>query len=78
MPLFFSLHKEEEAENSGFVRELRTALDSFEDSAILRSRPAVLASRRACLDAHDFDRINAKSPLLSRRQMRLDFDDGSC
>lgn len=34
---------------------------------VARTRPAVLTSRRACLDAHDYKRINESSPLVSRR-----------
>jgi hypothetical protein len=34
-----------------------------------------LASRQACLDAHQWSRINDKSPLLTRRSMNLAFDE---
>jgi hypothetical protein len=34
-----------------------------------------LASRQACIDAHQWSRINEKSPLLSRRMMNLEFDE---
>lgn len=54
---------------------LRAALDRYEDRVVARTRPAVLASRQACIDAHQWDRINEKSPLLSRRLMNLVFDE---
>lgn len=51
--------------------QLDTALHEYETSVIERTRPAVLASRQACLDAHDWSRINTGSPLLTRREMFL-------
>jgi hypothetical protein len=56
-------------------RNLRTVLDIYEDEVITRARPGVLASRRACIDAHEWSKINEKSPLLSRRAMRLEFEE---
>ena len=56
--------------------DLRAALDRYEDRAVGRTRPAVLASRQACLDAHKWSRITDKSPLLSRRAMNLAFEEG--
>ena len=58
------------------VDSLRAALDLYEEKAVSRSRPAVLASRQAALDAHQWSRIKATSPLLSRRAMDLAFDEG--
>ena len=58
----------------GGLRQLRAALDRFETATIERTRPAVLASRQACLDAHSWKSISAASPLLSRRAMRLVYD----
>lgn len=55
---------------------VRAALDRYEDRVVSRTRPAVLASRQACLDAHRWSRINETSPLLSRRVMNLVFDEG--
>ncbi|KAG7290104.1 hypothetical protein NEMBOFW57_000099 [Staphylotrichum longicolle] len=55
--------------------DLRAALDRYEDRVVGRARPAVLASRQASLDAHQWARINDKSPLLSRRAMNLAFDE---
>ncbi len=57
-----------------YTSALRAALDRYEDTVISRSRPAVLASRQACMDAHEWGRINEKSPLLTRRVMKLEFD----
>lgn len=54
--------------------DLRTAMDEYEDAVVERTRPAVLASRRACLDGHDWSRIDGSSPLLTRRQMMLEFE----
>ena len=51
---------------------LRLALDKYEDTVIARARPAVLASRQACLDAHEWGSISGDSPLLSRRVMKLE------
>jgi len=63
------------AAGNGDGEVLRSALDRYEDKVVERTRPAVLASRQACLDAHDWSRINAQSPLLSRRLMNVPFDE---
>ncbi|KAK2592255.1 hypothetical protein QQS21_010042 [Conoideocrella luteorostrata] len=55
--------------------QLRTALDAYENVVVNRARPGVLASRRACLDAHDWTRIGPQSPLLSRRQKDIVYDE---
>ena len=55
--------------------ELRAALDAYEELVVRRTRPAVLASRKACLDAHVFGNINSTSPLVSKRQMYVDFEE---
>ena len=47
----------------------KDAVDAYEDEMIARAAPAVLASRQACLDAHDYQRITDQSPLISRRAM---------
>ncbi|KAJ0146833.1 putative FAD-dependent monooxygenase, partial [Colletotrichum tanaceti] len=60
--------------DAGFA-ELRAAMDVYEDRVVARARPGVLASRRACLDAHDWPRIGPASPLLSKREMMLQFDE---
>lgn len=56
---------------------LRGALDDYEQGVVKRTRPAVLAARRACLDAHDWPRINPQSPLLSRREMFMQYEEVS-
>jgi 2-polyprenyl-6-methoxyphenol hydroxylase-like FAD-dependent oxidoreductase len=43
------------------------ALRSYREEMTRRTRPAVLNSRQACLDAHEFGRINDESPLIKRR-----------
>lgn len=48
---------------------LKAAIEAYENEMIARTAPAVLTSRRACLDAHDYKRINGDSPLISRRAM---------
>ncbi|KAK0651178.1 hypothetical protein B0T16DRAFT_321096 [Cercophora newfieldiana] len=54
---------------------LQRAVKDYQSAVCSRTRPAVLASRQACIDAHDWSRISRESPLLSRRVMKLDFDD---
>jgi len=46
---------------------LQSACNTYEAEMISRTHPAVLLSRRACLDAHDHKRINEHSPLVSKR-----------
>ncbi|KAF2624362.1 FAD binding domain-containing protein [Macroventuria anomochaeta] len=53
---------------------LRFALHEYQQSVAKRTLPAVLASRQACLDAHNWANLTPKSPLLTRRQMILDYD----
>ncbi|KAL8913331.1 MAG: hypothetical protein Q9171_001808 [Xanthocarpia ochracea] len=48
---------------------LKQAIDTYEAEMIQRTAPAVLTSRRACLDAHDYKSISDESPLVSRRVM---------
>ncbi|KAK3490273.1 uncharacterized protein B0T23DRAFT_320116 [Neurospora hispaniola] len=55
--------------------ELRNAIDRYEGLVIARARPAVFASRQACIDAHWWERINGSSPLLSRRTPNVDFEE---
>ncbi|KAL8946602.1 MAG: hypothetical protein Q9222_007022 [Ikaeria aurantiellina] len=47
----------------------KQAIDAYEAEMIQRTAPAVLTSRRACLDAHEYSRITDQSPLVSRRVM---------
>ncbi|KAF4982459.1 hypothetical protein FZEAL_1913 [Fusarium zealandicum] len=55
---------------------LRTALDMYEDAVVKRTRPGVLASRQACLDAHEWQRIQSNSPLLTKREPQLELPEG--
>ena len=48
---------------------LQDAIDAYEKEMIQRTGPAVLLSRQACLDAHDYEKITDQSPLISRRVM---------
>ena len=57
------------------MADLRKGLDTYENLVTERTRPAVLSSRRASLDAHDWPKISPTSPLLTRREMRLQFDE---
>lgn len=50
----------------------RTAVEEYETEMIERSSLGVLASRQACMDAHDYKRLNDNSPLVRRRLMRAD------
>ncbi|KAK1761502.1 hypothetical protein QBC47DRAFT_335950 [Echria macrotheca] len=61
----------------GDTQSLHTAIEKYAETVTARARPAVLASRQACLDAHDWPSISGESPLLSRRAMQLDFDDSA-
>ncbi|KAK5116870.1 hypothetical protein LTR85_009130 [Meristemomyces frigidus] len=47
--------------------DLKGACDAYEREMIARTHLAVLASRQACLDAHDHERVNERSPLVSKR-----------
>lgn len=47
--------------------DIPTVCFSYENSMIDRTRRAVLASRQACLDAHEHSRIDHRSPLISKR-----------
>ncbi|KAJ3541171.1 hypothetical protein NM208_g4727 [Fusarium decemcellulare] len=58
---------------NGDSEALRAELNFYEDAVVKRTRPGVLASRQACLDAHEWPRIQRTSPLLTRRQPQLEF-----
>ncbi|KAF2165437.1 hypothetical protein M409DRAFT_67261 [Zasmidium cellare ATCC 36951] len=51
----------------------RAVTRKYEQEVVARTELAVLASRQACLDAHDFKRINEQSPLLRRRVIKEEF-----
>ncbi|MCJ1251677.1 hypothetical protein MMC30_008912 [Trapelia coarctata] len=46
---------------------MQAAIATFAEEMDVRCRTAVLASRQACLDAHEHERINDTSPLIARR-----------
>lgn len=57
--------------NKGTVT-LQEAINTYETEVRKRTAPAVLLSRQACLDAHDWDKVMAGgSPLLARRAVQL-------
>ncbi|KAJ3477047.1 hypothetical protein NLG97_g8945 [Lecanicillium saksenae] len=55
--------------------ELREALSQYEASVILRARPGIFASRQAGLDAHDYENMTTKSPLLTPRTKHINFEE---
>ena len=54
--------------------DFEAAVKAYEEEMIPRTELAVLASRQACLDAHEYERINENSPLVRRRLMRADLE----
>lgn len=47
-----------------------TACERYEEEMIYRTAPAVLASRKACIDAHDTQKgMDGDSPLVSKRKV---------
>ena len=48
-------------------KTMKEALDTYEDTMRGRASSAVLLSRQACLDAHNFPAIKEGSPLLAKR-----------
>ncbi|OAA79365.1 FAD binding domain-containing protein [Akanthomyces lecanii RCEF 1005] len=57
--------------------ELREALSRYEASVIMRARPGIFASRQAGHDAHDFEKMTMKSPLLTPRMKNLNYEEPS-
>ncbi|KZF23445.1 FAD binding domain protein [Xylona heveae TC161] len=49
---------------------IHETIKAYETEMASRGRTAVLYSRQACLDAHEWDRIGSESPLLARRVMK--------
>ena len=45
------------------------ALSDFDKQVAARTKPGVLLSREACLDAHDLGALKHDSPLVSRRAL---------
>lgn len=54
-------------DNSGDVDAWRGAVYHYGSELQGRTAPAVLNSRQACLDAHDYENINDQSPLIAKR-----------
>lgn len=51
---------------------LKEAVDAYETEVRKRTAPAVLLSRQACLDAHDWSKIKSGSAaVLARRAVTL-------
>jgi hypothetical protein len=53
---------------------LQISINEFESGLVARTRSAVLASRQASLDAHDLRGLTKDSPLVTRREMYLNYD----
>jgi hypothetical protein len=53
---------------------LLAAINEFESGLVARTRSAVLASRQASLDAHDLQGLTKDSPLVTRREMYLEYN----
>lgn len=51
---------------------LSASLAAYEKDIFARVEPSVLNSRQACLDAHDFSKIVAGSPLVAARVLQTD------
>lgn len=47
------------------------AIEAYEVELRGRATPAVLLSRQACLDAHDFNSLNENSAVLKRRAITV-------
>ncbi|KAK5995464.1 FAD-dependent monooxygenase dbaB [Cladobotryum mycophilum] len=48
----------------------KEAMDKYEEEMMERGIPAVMLSRQACLDAHDFHGLNENSAVLKRRAIK--------
>ncbi|KAJ5356381.1 hypothetical protein N7517_010990 [Penicillium concentricum] len=48
---------------------LKSSLEAYENDVFTRAEPSFLNSRRACLDAHDFSKIDG-SPLVGLRDLK--------
>ncbi|PHH59577.1 hypothetical protein CDD81_2842 [Ophiocordyceps australis] len=56
---------------SAAQKTLPAAIDEYEAELTVRTAPAVLLSRQACLDAHDFAGLNEESAVLKKRALNL-------
>lgn len=68
-PLYKGVDASAEASN-----RFEVARSAYESEMVERASVAVQASRRACLDAHEYARVNEDSPLVKRRVMRTDLE----
>ena len=62
-----------------FSTEITTCqqiIDAYEAEMIERTGPAVLKSRQACIDAHDYPKIGENSPLIMKRIIVADKQEG--
>ena len=50
---------------------LKGAIKAYEDEMIERTHPAVLKSRQACVDANNYASVNANSPLIAKRAVKV-------
>ncbi|KAJ5248617.1 hypothetical protein N7468_000068, partial [Penicillium chermesinum] len=50
--------------------KLAASLAAYEKALFSRAEPSFLASRQACLDAHDFSKITEGSPLVAARVLK--------
>jgi len=66
LPVLSSSHGISE-QNGTTLASLAKAIDAYEEEMIGRTGPAVLTSRQACLDAHEYSRITDQSALISKR-----------
>jgi 2-polyprenyl-6-methoxyphenol hydroxylase-like FAD-dependent oxidoreductase len=69
------LYKSLGMEVSKVEKAFKDAVDRYENEVVNRTEIAVLASRQACLDAHNFSRQDERSPLI-RKLMRMEQEDG--
>lgn len=71
-PLYQELGLQVSKVDKGF----RDATERYEDEVIARTEIEVLASRQACMDAHDYMSINENSPLVRERLVKADLECG--
>lgn len=65
----YHMSRELEAMYSG-EKSTEEAIESYEKEMVARAGPAVLLSRQACLDAHDYHGLNENSAVLKRRAIQ--------
>lgn len=67
LELLLPILKPPEAAEGNSAKTQKEACDAYEEEMIDRVKPAVLRSRQACLDAHNYASIDENSPLVARR-----------